>query len=68
MYDYHRIYILSTYYVLLHYNFNLLKNYCDCYYLVKEDELYKTKYDISAHENHNNINEEIDISSKNFLN
>lgn len=61
MYDYHKIYVLSTYYVLL-------KNYCDCYYLVKEDELYKTKYDISAHENHNNTNEEIDISSKNFLN
>lgn len=65
MYDYHRIYILN---IMFYYNFNLLKINCDCYYLVKEDELYKTKYDTSTHENHDNINEEIDISSKNFLN
>lgn len=34
---------------------------------VKEDELYKTKYDKSAHENHNNTNEEIDISNIGFF-
>ncbi|XP_060841457.1 lymphoid-specific helicase-like [Rhopalosiphum padi] len=33
----------------------------------EEDELYKTKYDISEHENHNNINEDIDISNIGFF-
>uniref|UniRef100_A0A2S2NSL2 Lymphoid-specific helicase n=1 Tax=Schizaphis graminum TaxID=13262 RepID=A0A2S2NSL2_SCHGA len=33
----------------------------------EEDELYKTKYDINEHENHNNINEDIDLSNIGFF-